>query len=83
MNGIAQANLDFVLATGARGVVGHNMSGIFGAHGQSLMDVMVSNLGYHGGVPRCPSMLADVMLVTRRVCLQPDFQLLLHSNLFS
>ena len=70
MIGIVQANLDGVLAYEAHGIIGHSRSCIFGAHGQSLMVVMVHNSECHGGVPHFPSTLADVMLATRCVCLQ-------------
>ena len=75
MIGIVQANLGDVLADGAHGAIGHSRSGIFGTHGQSFMAVMVPNLECHGGVIRCPVTLADVMLVTKCVCLQPGLQL--------
>ena len=75
MIGIVQANLGDVLANEAHGIIGHSRSCIFGAHGQSLMAVMVPSFDSHGGVPHCPITLADVMLATRRVCLQPGLQL--------
>ena len=75
MIGILQANLDDVLGNGAHVIIGRGRSCIFGAHGRSLMAVMVPNLEYHGGAPSCQNALANVMLATKRVCLQTGPQL--------
>ena len=75
MTGIVQANLDGVLGYGTHGITDHSKSCIFGAHVQSLTAAMVPNLRYHGGVPRGPTTLANVMFVTMRVCLQACPQL--------